>query len=295
MLSGIKNLFSIDYFNAQKETHQRDIILTGVPRSGSTLACKLLCDIPDVIGLNEPLAATFFPNREKAIQAVHNNFVRFRKSLLKKGVAPVRSKDGSVTDNAYSQTKEGDRKRVLKRTNVYFDKTLSPDFTLVMKHCAEFSLLFPELTRKYNCFATIRNPLALLGSWNSVNVPVSRGKVAKSKKVLPSFHKQIEAIDELYDKQLFILSWYFQQYDSLSVDHIIRYEELVASNGRLLSKIVDKEVVLPISLKNRNHSQQYDKEVIAQLAEKLLESEGAYWKYYSKSDVEQLLNQYFSE
>jgi len=291
MLSGIKKRFSI--FNRKVE--KKNIILTGVPRSGSTLACKLLCELPDVIGLNEPLSPELFPDRSTALVSIDQSFAKFRKSLYKKGLAPVRSKDGSITDNAYSQTEGGKRQKVLRRTEVHFDKPLSKDFTLVMKHCAEFSLLFPELTEKYTCFANIRNPLALLGSWNSVQVPVSRGKVAKSRKVLPQFHAQLEAIEELHDKQLYILSWYFGQFDLLPPERIIRYEELINGNGQILSQITGAEVQLKEKLQSRNHSKLYDEKLIIRLAEKLQQSEGAYWKYYSKSDVEKLLNQYLSE
>ena len=291
MISGIKNLFST--FNRKEKLP--NIILTGVPRSGSTLACKLLCDLPDVIGLNEPLEPGLFPDRATALNSIDGSFVKFRKSLLKKGIAPVRSKNGNVTDNAYSQTAEGPRQKVLTRTDVHFDKPLKSDFTLIMKHCAEFSLLFPELTEKYSCFASIRNPLALLGSWNSVNVPVSRGKVAKSRKILPEFHSAVEEIEELHDKQLYILSWYFGQFDLLPKDHIIRYEELMSSNGQILEKITGRPVNLSESLQSRNHSKLYNEALIIQLAEKLMQSNGAYWKYYSKSDIEQLLNKYLSE
>lgn len=289
MISGIKKHFSI--FN--RKVHHRNIILTGVPRSGSTLACKLLCELPNVIGLNEPLDPALFPDRKTAIKSIDQSFIKFRKSLLKEGKAPVRSKDGAITDNAYSEQKSGEkRKKVLKRTEVFFDKPLDRDFTLVMKHCAEFTLLFPELTKNYSCFANIRNPLALLGSWNSVNVPVSRGRVAKSRKILPSFHANIESIEALHDKQLFILSWYFGQFDLLPKDHILRYEDLIGSNGQLLKKITAAEVKFENDLQSRNHSKLYDHDQIIQLAEKLLKSEGNYWKYYSKADVEKLLNQY---
>ncbi len=290
MISGIKKRFSI--FNREKD--QRNVILTGVPRSGSTLVCRLLCQIPDVIGLNEPLEASLFPNRAKALKSINRSFKAFRKSLLKRGSAPVRAKDGTITDNAYSEL-IGPRHKVLKRTEVHFDKPLSKDFLLVMKHCAEFSLLFPELIEQYKCFATVRNPLALLGSWNSVNVPVSRGRVAKSRKILPQFYQDLEAIEALYDKQLFILSWYFEQFDRLPRSCILPYETLTSSNGKSLEQITGKPISFDESLRNRNFSPLYDKQLILQLADRLLKSKGAYWNFYTTSDVEDLLNQYIRD
>ena len=291
MISGIKKLF----FNFNQQPHEEDVLLTGVPRSGTTLVCKLLCDFPNVIALNEPMAPPLFPDRKKAIQNIGYSLGKFRKSLLKNRVAPVRTKDGQITDNAYSGPSMGNRERILKRTKVHFDKPLINDFKLVIKHCAGFSLLFPDLLQQYNCFACIRNPLAILGSWNSVNVPVSRGKVAKSKKLLPEFHFAIENIENLFDKQLYILSWYFGQFTLLSDDKIIRYEDLIDSNGKILSVITKQDFDLKANLNNRNFNSLYDKTIISQLAEKLLLSEGNYWKYYSKENVSELLSKYLNE
>lgn len=40
--------------------NDNDIILTGVPRSGTTLACLLLSKLPDVVALNEPMRTARF-------------------------------------------------------------------------------------------------------------------------------------------------------------------------------------------------------------------------------------------
>ena len=40
----------------------RNILLTGVPRSGTTLTSRLLSEAPDTVALNEPLAQEYFPS-----------------------------------------------------------------------------------------------------------------------------------------------------------------------------------------------------------------------------------------
>lgn len=277
-----------------KATHRNNKILTGIPRSGTTLACRLLCQVPDVIAMNEPLEPNVFPNREATIFEIKQSFAQFRLSLLKEGKAQARTKNGELTDNAYDGS-TGKRKMVLQRTPIYFDKALSPDFDLILKHNAGFSLMLPEILDSFPCFAMIRNPFAILNSWNSVNVPVSRGKVAKSKKLLPAFHQKLETIDDLLERQLFILSWYFNQFTNLSPNNLIRYEELIESNGQILQTITGRNYKLHENLRNKNYNPIYDQKLVHQLGSKLLKSEGAYWEYYTKSEVEKLLETYLNE
>lgn len=266
-----------------------DILLTGIPRSGTTLACRLLSEISDVVALNEPMWPDQFTNRTESIQEIHDTLHKLRASLITNGIGIARTTSGNITDNAYSETKDG-RKRVVERGPIHFEKKLSEDFKLILKHCAEFTLLIPELNESFNCYAIIRNPLALLGSWASVNVPVSRGKVAKSAKLLPAFHQQLEDIEGLLAKQLYILDWYFSQYTDFPEDHIIKYEDIIATKGGALSTIVDQDV-FDSTLKGRNTSPLYDPEFLVEASEALINSKGAYWSYYQKEEVIALLKE----
>jgi hypothetical protein len=267
-----------------------NILLTGIPRSGTTLACRLLCDFSQTIALNEPMDQRQFSNPHLAKINIIKHFKTFRKSLLTTGTAVARTKGGVITDNAYTPDSLN-RERVVERTSISFNKPLNSDFTLIMKHCAEFSLLLPELRTTQNIYAIIRNPLALLGSWASVNVPVSRGKVAKSAQLNPELNAALENMgDKLLERQLFILSWYFGQFQDISTDHIIRYEDLVKTPIKYLSPLAGGEFNSPIStLQNKNTNASYNKKYLKLISEVLLNSEGNYWKYYTKDNVKELL------
>lgn len=268
-----------------------NILLTGIPRSGTTLACRLLSEYSQTVALNEPMDQDQFENPEYAKQNIDRCFKQFRKSLIKNGTAIARTQDGQITDNAYSNDSDN-RERVVKRSAIYFDKKLNDDFTLVMKHCAEFTLLLPSLSESYSTFAIIRNPLALLASWVSVDVPVSRGKVAKSSRLNPVFHSELNKIgDDILQRQLFILSWYFGQYNNFHQDNIIKYEELVISPTKLLNIIAKgKSDSLNSQLNNKNASNSSNKQIIQKVGDALLNSEGNYWNYYTKNEVSNLLH-----
>jgi hypothetical protein len=282
------------FFGLKMKRNNNNKILMGVPRSGTTLACRLLCQMPDVIALNEPLESNLFPNREESLLNIEHSFAKFRSSLLEKGKAVARNREGQIVDNAYDSSNQK-REMVLQRSEVFFNKELSSDFDLILKHNAGFTLLLPEIGKIFPCYALIRNPLAILGSWTSVNVPVSRGKVAKSKNLLEGFHQELATIEDLFERQIFILSWYFKQFESISTNNLIRYEELIKSNGNILQVIANREFDFNENLQNRNYNLIYDRDIILKLGERLLKTEGAYWKYYDKTDVINLLETYLNE
>ncbi len=268
-----------------------NIILTGIPRSGTTVACRLLCEYSQTIALNEPLVGGLFETPLAAHENIAKQFHVFRNSLLQNGSALARTHEGKITDNAFGPG-TGKRDRVVERTTITFDKKLEPNFTLVLKHCAEFTLLLPEIKNNFPLFALIRNPLALLASWATVDVPVSRGKVLKSERLNPEFHNALNnQNDNLLERQLFILSWYFGQYTDLDENQIIRYEELVECPEKVLSGMAKGTLSKPLdSLTNKRSSLFNNQTAIHQISDALLKSEGHYWKYYSKEDVRKLLN-----
>ena len=152
-----------------------NIILTGIPRSGTTLACLLLSQIPNVVALNEPMKTGAYRSYQEALDAVPEYFEMTRKSILSKGTAIARVKGGEMTDNHFSNDKNA-RKNLLRKEEVLIEKDLKPDFKLAIKHNALFTILLDDLQKNFSVFAIIRNPISILGSWNSVNIPVSKGR-----------------------------------------------------------------------------------------------------------------------
>lgn len=251
------------------------------------MVCRLLSECDEVIALNEPMQPEMFPTRQGSLKEIDQAFNRFRSSLLRHGLAPARISNGKITDNAYSEG-AGPRQRVVTREQIQFDKSLSSDFILCMKHCAEFTLLIPELKEIYPVFAFIRNPLALLSSWASVNVPVSRGKVSKAARLNPEFDQAIQQHATLLDKQLFILDWYFGMFLDLPDSHILKYEDVIKTNGKLLSGITGKPVP-EWQLQGRNTNQLYTLDTMRATADALLSRAGNWNRFYSDSDIELLL------
>ena len=272
----------------------KDIILAGVARSGSTLVCHLLNKVQGVVALHEPIQPALVPfsSNEEAIFYIQEFFIKQRRSIVNKGIAKSASTSGEVPDNHVGcfDKATGKRKFLLDGNEITVRRNLDADFALVIKQPGLFTAMLATLKANFPCYATIRNPLAVLRSWNSVDMAVTDGHAPAAEDRDPQLKKVLALEPDKYKRQLVLLSWYFEQYyHHLTEQQIIRYEEVVSSGGKNLSCINSSALLLNEKLTNKNNNDLYDDSIKLNLAERLLDSDGFYWKYYSKQDVRNLL------
>ena len=72
---------------------------------------------------------------------------------------------------------------------------------------------------------------------------------------------------------------------------MIRYEDIVASGGTALEVVVPEAAAHRSQLSNRNSKrpQGEDHDLLQQLAERLLSTDGPWWKFYERDGVTDLL------
>lgn len=281
--------------------NQANIVLTGVPRSGTTLTCHLLNKLPDTVALHEPMAYGRIADpedREGVLDGIEQFFERMRHTIRTEKVAYSKEMERQITDSAYDVSSETElRRRAIgnprgpgKKGAVRIEKDLGDRFFLVIKHPAMFSALLPDLVKRFPCYATVRNPLSILASWNSINRHTRRGHAPAAELYDEKLRRALGAIEDRNERQLYLLSWFFQRYRStLPDEHIIRYEKIVTSGGKALSVINADAKRLDELLPSRNLNPIYDRESMRSLGQRLLDSEGAYWDFYSRQSVEELL------
>jgi hypothetical protein len=82
---------------------KENIILTGPPRSGTTLTCHLLNQLEDVVALHEPMNLSHFPSREEAMANLSSFFREMRQLILTEGKAISRIQDGKIPTNPFEK------------------------------------------------------------------------------------------------------------------------------------------------------------------------------------------------
>ena len=216
---------------------RQDVILTGIPRSGTTLACSLLNKLPDTVALNEPMDPARFLAATGAgghLDHVDRFFARTRASLSANGTATAKHAGGAIVDNNFGERRDGGGRRAerVRRGKAFFQGDLAAGFLLCVKHPGLYTALLEGLTASYRCFAMIRNPLAVLGSWNSVDISAANGRSSAAEWLRPELAQALDSIRDIGDRQVYLLSWYFERYRRLlPASAIIRYEDLVSAGA----------------------------------------------------------------
>ena len=88
--------------------NHRDVVLTGLPRSGTTLVCRLLNTLPDTVALHEPIAPGKFAEMaddQAVLEGVERFFGRMRRMTRREKVAVSKNVGGKMINNAYEQAK----------------------------------------------------------------------------------------------------------------------------------------------------------------------------------------------
>jgi hypothetical protein len=270
---------------------ERNIVLTGPGRSGTTLACHLLNKLPDTLALAEPITPGKFehllPDLEAVCDGIERFYRRMRRRAITRGTAVSKHVGGLVPDNTKADA--GARRNVAERGEIDVGKDLEPGFYLAVKQPGLFTALLPVLVRRFSCYAVVRNPLAKLASGSTI-AGHARRKPPAGPRYDPDLALRLEAEADPLGRGLAVLDHYFGRYaEYLPPENVIRYEDVVASGGRALGVIVPSARELDEPLLSRNLNPLYDRDDMLRIGERLLASEGAYWRFYSRKSVEDLL------
>ncbi len=280
----------------------RNLIITGIPRSGSTLACSLLNRLPDVVALNETMnigELLALPDAESRVRAIADYFAETRRTIDRTDKVPQLQVAGSEGNMFLPEASTG--RQSAKRGSAMVDvgKVLPTGYWLALKHLNAFAALLPELGQRFDCLALVRNPLATLASWHTLDHPMGDGHMPVAEGLDEPLAQRLAGIDDSSERRLALLDWYYRRFtDSLGAERIQRYEDIMATNGGCLAQVLPSASDLPIvvrePLESRNESLLYGAAAEAKAdAEALLEDRGhACWRVYEQADVKALLGHY---
>ena len=269
-------------------------LLSGIPRSGTSLCCRLTGELPDTVALSEPIRPQAFAGVEKRAEACLRiedfaRGVRVRISLDKR--APSIQVDGRLDDDRVvsRERTEGLRRSQGGQGEIRVDKPLSSGFTLLIKHNALFAALLPDLASCAACLALVRNPLAVLASWQTVDLPVYRGRIPAGEQYDLKLHRVLENEHDVLRRQIVVLNWFFERYRAhLESSDILSYEDLVASGGRALFGRLGHADAAFVSLENRNGNGAYAGVEVDKLLSALVIEGGPWTDFYNLADCERV-------
>ncbi|MCY4059216.1 MAG: hypothetical protein OXG44_14560 [Gammaproteobacteria bacterium] len=268
-------------------------LLTGIPRSGSSLACRLAGQLPDFVALSEPMARAEFAGLTAPSEALAT-IKRFDRLTRGRIATQRRARtihvDGRLADNVVdADAVDGLRRRQVAQAEIDIDKPLSEGFSLLIKHNALFAALLPQVVPSFRCIGLVRNPLAVLASWQTVDLPINRGRIPAGEQFDAGLRAALDHDADTLARQLTVINWFFARYgEELAAVRILRYEELVASGGKALFAMLGHANAKRVSLTSRNDHAVYRDTDIDRLLGALLDDRGAWTRFYSRTDCEAL-------
>ena len=218
----------------------RNLFVTGIPRSGTTLASALLDSLDDAVCLSEPDWQDPWPrqmqDRGEYAQRLREDFARVRAVFLDGGEVPDRRHpDGAAITNYFPRGSTGSRTRAYSVVPVR-RSGLSADFLLGMKQNAHYTCVLEQLTgyEDFAVLAIIRDPVATIRSWRSTDVPISAGRLPAAERFWPEIAALAAMTEDVLLRQVSIYRMFCERYLAQGARvHLLRYEDMVRDPSRL--------------------------------------------------------------
>jgi hypothetical protein len=214
----------------------RNVFVTGIPRSGTTLACALLDSLDNAVCLSEPDWQDAWPRemqRTAFAQRLRDDFARVRRVLQAGGEIPDRRlPDGAAITNYFPSAGDGSRAiayvvQPLRRAG------LDDDFLLGMKQNAHYTCIIEELVghADFDVIAIVRHPLATIRSWRSAkNLPINDGRLPAAEPLWPELAALKTDTADVLLRQVLIYRMFCERYLALGERvRVVRYEDLVTN------------------------------------------------------------------
>jgi hypothetical protein len=194
---------------------------------------------------------------------------------------------GKIHSNPISTPSKPNQSRSLVHSHqtVHFGKPSSDSFQLAIKHNAPFTARIETLSQSYPLGVIVRNPLSLLYSWKTVPLPIREGRLPMAERYDKEFGQKLSSVEHILDRQILILDWCFQKYQQVIPANVFRYEEIVATGGRLLASLFPNALDLTVRLSSRNQNEIYPHQSSSMLIERLMQGQRHWQAFYSEEEV----------
>ena len=254
----------MDPNSRSKKEQQRglDIIITGIPRSGTSYLCGLLDKADNNVVINEPNGMSRYLGKQGTPDVLAKYYKKIRKAIL----------SGEEIENKLSNGKIIEDTALYQKLELYYPQFVDETFSLCTKNTLGYLARLDKIKRVMPdslIFACIRNPLDTIASWKTTFDHLKTAIVAddyiigsKNDRFLSAWQqKQVQIIaneNNLARRRAYLWAylakWIWRNKDILT---IVKYDDIVLSPQSVIEAILSKGagergVVLTESVKPSN-------------------------------------------
>ncbi len=252
-------------------------LITGIPRSGTTLAATILDCYNDVVCLSEPPDhANIFDLSDSAddyADRLQRWMADRHSQICKNGeFLDRRNSHGQTITNYFSANRTKQRVAIDTLTTVV-RSGLSEQFFLCAKHNGLYAGVLPQLLRSghFKVVSIVRHPVPVVASWQSLKLPISNGRLPAAERYWPAMQGLTGSERPLVEKQLLIFELLCRRFLEYGSDLLLlRYEDLVRRPEKIGEAF---GLITPAELKERlldlvkpHDGSEYDQYIIDSLA-----------------------------
>ncbi len=269
-------------------------LITGIPRSGTTLITSLIADNHKAVVFSEP-------EWLKSIRLSSVTSKEFTKELMNQISSlrtdidqnkPLKLKINKATQktptNYYQRDKSGEVITIKNEECVYLEKEFAKH-PFYIKSNAQFTACLSDLIQSnaFKIYCIIRNPISCIMSWRSLKIPVSYGNMKIAEKYSTTFSDFTSGSTDLLHKQVLIIDWFYREFfnQSESVE-IIKYEDLLTDTQGIISQITGNQSPNIDKLVSGNKNKYYDHSEKQLIQDCLIKYGHHYKKFYENLDYD---------
>jgi Sulfotransferase family len=284
----------IDYISEpiSQQTLQRSIVVTGIPRGGTTLLGSLISNLENSYCISEPMAVEeqlhLSTTPEEFLGQTRAYFSEQRARILATGKAVNRiAKDGRPVTNYF--------RRIGKRAmvNEYVEAqepviVRDENFTLAVKHNAHFLSILPHLCNApdISVIGILRHPIPTILSWRSLDLPISKGRLPSGEKFWLELFEVANSYLEVLVKQVMIYELIATRLLAFRERfHLLFYESLVNDPGQL-NLLLNQRYIESATFQSSNRNKEYNWKEVQMISAVLKSHAPNTLRLYSMDDLD---------
>ena len=131
---------------------------------------------------------------------------------------------------------------------------------LIVKQNALFTALSTELNERFEMVAIVRNPVDVLLSWMTVNLPVNRGRLPAGEKYDLELANHLKE-GSVFERQVKIYRWFIEKFRQAKLTPV-RYEDIIHTNGTALFSSLRLEKTVPLQIPERTFPAEVTEQIL---------------------------------